>query len=158
MRDKLKAKAAVAGKRSGSTLISKAELPSAKKQVVFSILLVIATLAVYFPVSHHPFVNFDDTVYVVDNPHIQSGLDWETISWAFSTLYQFNWHPLTWLSHAMDVQIYQLEPGGHHVTNLIWQVLNVLLLFWVLANGEGDRVCGTQCDGCRALCPAPDQC
>ena len=97
----------------------------------------IATLAVYFPVSHHPFVNFDDTVYVVDNPHIQSGLDWETVSWAFSTLYQFNWHPLTWLSHAMDVQIYQLEPGGHHVTNLIWQVLNVLLLFWVLVNATG---------------------
>jgi len=113
-------------------------LPSTKKQaVIFSVLLVIATVLVYFPVSHHPFVNFDDTVYVVDNPHIQSGVDGETISWAFSTLYQFNWHPLTWLSHAMDVQMYQLEPGGHHVTNLIWQVLNVLLLFWVLVKATG---------------------
>jgi len=108
-----------------------------QERFVLGLLLAFATVAVYFPVGHHPFVNFDDMVYVVNNPHIQSGLDWDTISWAFTTFYQFNWHPLTWLSHAIDVQMFQLEPGGHHVINLLLQVLNVLLLFWVLVRATG---------------------
>ncbi len=108
-----------------------------QERFVLGLLLVVATVAVYFPVGHHPFVNYDDTVYVVNNPYIQSGLDWDTISWAFTTFYQFNWHPLTWLSHAVDVQMFQLEPGGHHVVNLLLQVLNVLLLFWVLVRATG---------------------
>jgi len=107
------------------------------ERFVLGLLLVVATIAVYFPVGHHPFVNYDDMVYVVNNPHIQSGLDWDTISWAFTTFYQFNWHPLTWLSHAVDVQMFQLEPGGHHVINLLLQVLNVVLLFWVLLRATG---------------------
>ncbi len=108
-----------------------------QERFVLGLLLVVATLVVYFPVGHHPFVNYDDMVYVVNNPHIQSGLDWDTISWAFTTFYQFNWHPLTWLSHAVDVQLFQLEPGGHHVMNLLLQVVNVLLLFWVLLRATG---------------------
>ena len=108
-----------------------------QERFVLALLLVAATVAVYFPVAHHPFVNYDDMVYVVNNPHIQSGLDWDMISWAFTTFYQFNWHPLTWLSHAVDVQIFQLEPGGHHVTSLLLQVVNVLLLFWVLLRATG---------------------
>lgn len=108
-----------------------------KESVILALVLGIATVAVYFPVWHHPFVNYDDMVYVVNNPHIQSGLGWDTISWAFTSFYQFNWHPLTWLSHAMDVQVYQLQPGGHHVTNLILHLLNVLLLFWVLKRATG---------------------
>lgn len=108
-----------------------------QERFVLVVLLVVATVVVYFPVGHHPFVNYDDMVYVVNNPHIQSGLDWDTISWAFTTFYQFNWHPLTWLSHAVDLQIFQLEPGGHHVINLLLQVVNVLLLFWVLLRATG---------------------
>ena len=108
-----------------------------QERFVLGLLLVFATVVVYLPVGHHPFVNFDDMVYVVNNPHIQSGLDWDTISWAFTTFYQFNWHPLTWMSHAVDVQMFQLEPAGHHVTNLLLQVANVLLLFWVLMRATG---------------------
>ncbi len=96
-----------------------------------------ATVAVYFPVNHHPFLNYDDLPYVVDNPHIKSGLDWDTISWAFTSFYQSNWHPLTWLSHALDVQMFQLAPGGHHDMNLVLHVVNVLLLFWVLQRATG---------------------
>ncbi len=108
-----------------------------KQSVILGVLLAIATFVVYLPVDHHPFVNYDDMVYVVNNPHIQSGLDWDTISWAFTTFYQFNWHPLTWISHAIDVQMFQLEPGGHHVINLLLQIVNVLLLYWVLMRATG---------------------
>jgi len=105
--------------------------------VILGVLLAVATFVVYLPVDHHPFVNYDDMVYVVNNPHIQSGLDWDTISWAFTTFYQFNWHPLTWISHAIDVQMFQLEPGGHHIVNLLFQIVNVLLLYWVLKRATG---------------------
>jgi protein O-mannosyl-transferase len=108
-----------------------------KEKVLLALLIVVATVSVYFPVNHHPFVNYDDMAYVVGNPHIKSGWDWSTISWAFTTFYQFNWHPLTWLSHALDVQIFQLEPGGHHDTNLVLHVVNVLLLYWVLLRATG---------------------
>lgn len=108
-----------------------------KQSVILGVLLAVATFVVYLPVDHHPFVNYDDVVYVVNNPHIQSGLDWDTISWAFSTFYQFNWHPITWISHAIDVQMFQLEPGGHHFMNLLFQMVNVLLLYWVLMRATG---------------------
>ncbi len=104
---------------------------------LFAALLVVATLAVYLPVRQHPFFNFDDPVYVINNPHIAGGLNWETVSWAFSTFYQFNWHPLTWLSHALDVELFQLAPGGHHVVNVLLATANVLLLFWMLVRATG---------------------
>lgn len=136
----MKTRAAVANKRSRTA----PETPKrsgwawlAKERVILGVLLVVATFVVYLPVDHHPFVNYDDVVYVVNNAHIQSGLDWDTISWAFTTFYQFNWHPLTWISHAIDVQMFQLEPGGHHVTNMLLQIVNVLLLYWVLMRATG---------------------
>lgn len=104
---------------------------------VLSLVLVIATLALYYPVNRHPFVNYDDTVYVTDNLHVQGGLDWETVKWAFTTYEQANWHPLTWLSHALDCQLFGLNPAGHHEVNLLLHVLNVLLLFWVLYRATG---------------------
>ena len=107
------------------------------QRFLLGVLLAAATLIVYWPVRHHPFLNFDDPVYVVNNPHVATGLDWQTVSWAFSSFYQFNWHPLTWLSHALDVQLFQLAPGGHHVMNLLLATANVLLLFWVLAQATG---------------------
>ena len=111
--------------------------PPRKETLLLGLLIAIATVAVYFPVNHHPFLNYDDLAYVVDNTHIKSGLDWATISWAFTTFYQFNWHPLTWLSHALDVQMFELEPGGHHDINALLHVVNVLLLFWVLQRATG---------------------
>ena len=104
---------------------------------VLGLLLAVATLALYYPVHHHPFVNYDDSIYVTENPHVQSGLDWDTVKWAFTTYDAGNWHPLTWLSHTLDCQLFELNPAGHHDVNLLLHVLNVLLLFWVLQQATG---------------------
>lgn len=101
------------------------------------LLLAVATLALYYPAYQHPFVNYDDTGYVTANLHVQEGLDWDTVHWAFTTFYQANWHPLTWLSHALDCQLFELHPAGHHVVNLLLHVVNVVLLFWVLYQATG---------------------
>ena len=109
----------------------------ANETFIFGALLLLITLFAYYPVYQYPFVNFDDPAYVVNNPHIRSGLNWETISWAFTTFYQFNWHPVTWLSHALDVGIFQLQPAGHHVVNMLLHLANVLLLFLMLQRATG---------------------
>ena len=101
------------------------------------LLLVIATFALYYPVHGHPFVNYDDTLYVTENAQVQSGLSWETVTWAFTTFDVGTWHPLTWLSHALDCQLFQLNPAGHHDVNLLLHLLNVALLFWVLLRATG---------------------
>lgn len=106
--------------------------PTAKRTFLLGIVLAVTTIAVYYPVHSHPFVNFDDQGYVTKNGHIQMGLDWKTVSWAFTTYHESNWHPLTWLSHALDHQLFKLDPAGHHDTNLLLHVVNVLLLFLVL--------------------------
>ena len=99
---------------------------------VLGLVLTFATLALYYPVNHYPFVNYDDTAYVTPNRHVQSGLHWGTVKWAFTSVEGGNWHPVTWLSHALDYQIFQLNPSGHHDVNVLLHVVNVLLLFWVL--------------------------
>ncbi len=99
--------------------------------------IVIATVALYYPVSSHPFLNYDDDIYVLHNPHVQAGLSWETVKWAFTTLYASNWHPLTWLSHALDYQMFNLDAGRHHEMNLLLHVINAMLLFWVLWRATG---------------------
>ena len=101
------------------------------------LVLVVATVALYYPVYQHPFVNYDDTVYVTANLHVQEGLDWDTVQWAFTTFDLANWHPLTWLSHALDYQLFELRPAGHHLTNLLLHAVNVVLLFWVLYRATG---------------------
>ena len=102
-----------------------------------ALLLVLATLALYYPVHGHPFVNYDDSLYVTDNVQVQSGISWDTVTWAFTTFDVDTWHPLTWLSHALDCQLFQLNPAGHHDVNLLLHVLNVVLLFWVLLRATG---------------------
>ena len=103
-----------------------------QKKLVLGLLLVVVTLALYNPVSRNGFVNFDDDRYVTDNPRVRAGLHWSTISWAFTTLDLANWHPLTWLSYALDCQLYQLNPVGHHYTSLLFHACNALLLFLIL--------------------------
>ncbi|MBN1788288.1 MAG: tetratricopeptide repeat protein [Sedimentisphaerales bacterium] len=102
------------------------------KQFWICLVLAAAATAVYYQVYSYEFVNFDDPVYVYANPHIRTGLTGETIKWALTAGYAANWHPLTWLSHAMDWQLYSFRPGGHHVTSLIFHVANTVLLFIVL--------------------------
>ncbi|MGO9587267.1 MAG: tetratricopeptide repeat protein [Limisphaerales bacterium] len=91
--------------------------------------LALVTTALYWPMTHHNFVNFDDDDYITNNSHVQAGLTRAGVIWAFQTGAAANWHPLTWLSHMLDCQLYGLYPGGHHSTNLIFHVANTLLLF-----------------------------
>jgi hypothetical protein len=108
-----------------------------RQPLFLSLLLVIATFALYYPVHGHPFVNYDDGIFVTDNVQIQGGINWETVSWAFTTFYLGAWNPLTWLSHALDCQLFQLNPAGHHDVNLLLHAINVVLLFWVLLRATG---------------------
>jgi tetratricopeptide (TPR) repeat protein len=99
--------------------------------------LAVVTTALYLPIIHHDFVNFDDDDYITNNSHVQAGLTWAGVIWAFRTGAAANWHPLTWLSHMLDCQLYGLNPGGHHSTNLIFHVINTLLLFLWLSQITG---------------------
>jgi Flp pilus assembly protein TadD len=99
--------------------------------------LIVATIAVYWQVANHDFLNYDDREYVTGNYHVQAGLTWEGIIWAFTTFHATNWHPLAWLSHMLDCQIYGLNAGGHHLTNLLIHVVNALLLFVLLKRMTG---------------------
>ena len=105
---------------------------SGRSKAIWGLLLIGVTVALYSPAIHHGFVNFDDDRYVTDNPQVQAGLRWATISWAFTTSEMANWHPLTWISHALDCQLFHLNPAGHHFTSILLHTFNVLLLFLVL--------------------------
>jgi Flp pilus assembly protein TadD len=95
--------------------------------------LTFATAAVFYQVYTYDFVNYDDQIYVYDNPNIQAGITFKTVKWAFTAAgYTYFWHPLTWLSHMLDWQFYGNNAGGHHITNLIFHIANTLLLFFVL--------------------------
>ena len=100
---------------------------------IIRLLLVFATIGAYWGVQHFEFVNFDDHEYVYENPTVYTGLSMENLQWAFSQVHQANWHPVTWISHMLDSEIFGLNAGGHHVTNLVFHIINVLLLFSILA-------------------------
>jgi len=108
-----------------------------QRTFLLAFFLILVTLAVYNPAKRLPFVNYDDRDYVTRNLQVQSGLEWDTVQWAFSTLDAANWHPLTWLSHALDCQLFGLNPSRHHSTNLLLHALNAALLFWVLRRATG---------------------
>ncbi len=105
--------------------------------LIISLVLVVATLAVFWQVRNHTFINYDDNDYVVDNPYVKGGLTLRSVIGAFTATYASNWHPLTWLSHMLDCQLYGLNPGGHHVTSLLFHITNTLLLFLVLRRMTG---------------------
>ncbi len=107
-----------------------------------SLLLLVVTLGLYYPVVHHPFANLDDRGYVYGNPHVQDGLTWATVKWALTSFGPVNpevpdWHPLTWLSHALDCQMFDVDPAGHHAVNLVWHSVDAVALFWVLLLATG---------------------
>ena len=78
------------------------------------------------------FVVLDDREYVIANSHVHGGLSWSTIKWAFVSTEAANWHPLTWLSHALDYQLFALNPVGHHLDSVLIHALNAVLLFLLL--------------------------
>ena len=114
-------------------------LPSRGHALIFltSLFLVVATLVAFWQVGSHEFINLDDNEYITENRVVQSGLTLEGLTWAFTATHSANWHPLTWLSHMLDCQLYGLNPGGHHLTNLVFHIASTLLLFFVLKRMTG---------------------
>jgi Flp pilus assembly protein TadD len=115
--------------------------------------LVLLTLATYWPAINHEFVNYDDDDYVYENEVVQGGLTAQNIYWAFTSTEAANWHPLTWLSHMLDCQLYGLDAGGHHLSSLILHIAGTLLLFLLLASATGARVCSAVVAALFALHP-----
>lgn len=105
--------------------------------LIVSLALAAVVGVVYAPVAGHGFVNFDDHIYLYTNPEVAHGLTWQSVSWAFKTGYAANWHPLTWLSHLLDVEMFGMNPGPHHVVSLLLHILNTVLLFWALLRMTG---------------------
>ena len=99
--------------------------------------LTLASLAAFLGARQCGFVNYDDPVYITSNPHIQRGLTLPAVLWAFGAGAASNWHPLTWLSHLLDVDLYGLNPAGHHLTSVLLHALNGVLLFLILQKMTG---------------------
>ena len=103
---------------------------------IICVLLGVLILAVYWKVQYHEFVNYDDGRYITENKHIRD-FSKENFIWAFTSSYAANWHPITWLSHMLDIRLYGLNPKGHHLTSLALHIANSLLLFLVFARMTG---------------------
>lgn len=99
-----------------------------RMKLVICLFLIASSLPVYWQVSSHEFVRYDDNVYITENPTVQAGLTLKGISWAFTTSRATNWHPVTWLSHITDCQLFGLTPGMHHVVNLLFHIADGLFL------------------------------
>lgn len=99
--------------------------------------LIALAWAVFGQTGGHQFINYDDPLYVYDNPHVRAGLSWHGIAWAFTHVHSQNWHPLTTMSHMLDCQIFGLNAGAHHLVNVFWHSLAAVLLFVLLARMTG---------------------
>ncbi|MGA3142854.1 MAG: tetratricopeptide repeat protein [Verrucomicrobiota bacterium] len=104
---------------------------------LMGLLLALVTLLVYLPASRDGFVNYDDQDYVTENSVVQKGLTWTGIKWAFTTGHASNWHPLTWLSHMADCELFGLNPGAHHLVNVLFHTVNAVLLLLLLFRMTG---------------------
>jgi tetratricopeptide (TPR) repeat protein len=102
------------------------------RTLLLATLLAAATFIVFFPVLNAEFIRLDDGFYVVRNAPVRAGLTWSGVRWALTTRFQASWHPLTWLSYMLDAQLFGMEPGVFHRTNLLLHIANVVLLFWLL--------------------------
>lgn len=110
-----------------------------KAEVYLIISLLFLAFLAYYPILNSDFTNYDDSSYVTQNNHIKSGLSIQSIKWAFSTFYSYNWHPLTWVSHMLDVQLFGLNPTWHHLSNLLLHILNTLLVFLLFETMTGAK-------------------
>ena len=105
---------------------------------LIGLLLALITLLAYLPASRDGFVNYDDQDYVTENSVVQKGLTWTGIKWAFTTGHASNWHPITWLSHMADCELFGLNPGAHHLVNVLFHTANVVLLLVLLLRLTGE--------------------
>src|SRR5579859_5746286 len=108
-----------------------------KRRLVITLALVALTLLLYSPARNYPFTNYDDNLYVTQNVPVETGLNRASVLWAFTTLDTGNYHPVTWLSHELDVELYGMNPAGHHLTSILLHSANVALLFLLLVSATG---------------------
>jgi protein O-mannosyl-transferase len=109
---------------------------SGKRQLVVAILLVLAVALVFGQLRTHEFLNYDDPLYVTQNEHVQKGLTFDGIGWAFRS-FDFNWHPVTWISHMLDVQLFGMNAGAHLLVSVALHAANAVLLFLLLTRMTG---------------------
>jgi tetratricopeptide (TPR) repeat protein len=103
-----------------------------RRTILICLILAAVSLALYWPITSHEFVSYDDGIYILENPHVNTGINWANVAWAFRTGYAGNWHPLTWISHMLDVECFGLRPGWHHLVNVLFHSANTVLLFLLL--------------------------
>jgi protein O-mannosyl-transferase len=117
----------------------KAEFVSSPKQqtLLLSLLLLLLTFGVYHSVAHNSFVNYDDDKYILSVPQLRQSFGWALIRWAFTTFTLSNWHPLTWLSHALDYQLFQASPVAVHLENVLIHAVSSVVLFLLLQKATG---------------------
>ncbi|MFA5293854.1 MAG: tetratricopeptide repeat protein [Phycisphaerae bacterium] len=108
------------------------KIPAQNRSLLIYLILSLTTLIVFYQVRLFPFVNYDDPVYVTHNANIQKGISFESVKWALTSGYAKNWHPLTWFTHILDWRLFGNNPAGPHIINLLFHILNTLLLFFVL--------------------------
>jgi Tfp pilus assembly protein PilF len=113
-------------------------LPGIGRELFICLFIIVATYCVYQQVGGHEFVTFDDGLYVTENLQVKNGLNLENIVWSFTTTHSSNWHPLTWMSHMLDVSLFGMNPGSHHLVNVFFHLANSLLLFRVFRKMTGD--------------------
>jgi tetratricopeptide (TPR) repeat protein len=124
-----------------------------RRDALLALAIALAAYLVHQGVLANGFVRLDDATYVSSNRMVRQGLSAEGVRWAFSTLLMSNYHPLTWLSHMLDVQLFGLEPRGHHATSLLLHVSNALLVFWVFRRATGEPVASAVVAGLFAIHP-----
>lgn len=107
------------------------------KKILINIALVAVIIIAFGPVRKNGFVNYDDRLYITTNPYLIKGITTDSLIWAFTKPYASNWHPLTWLSHMLDCEIYGLNPAGHHITSVIIHIITTVLLFRVFFRMTG---------------------
>ena len=107
------------------------------RTMLLMLLLAVLAASPYARTGWHDYINFDDDLFVTENPVVRSGLTWEGVGWAVSTFHAANWLPLTWISHMLDVSIFGLDPGRHHLVNVLLHALSTALLFLALSRMTG---------------------
>jgi protein O-mannosyl-transferase len=140
-------------KHKRSANLSRSRQPNQAPDLSIGFVLAFATIVVYAQVVGHQFISLDDDTYIRENPIVAGGLSFSGVAWAFTTFHAANWHPLTWLSHMLDCQLFGLNAGGHLFVNVLIHVANTLLLFWFLRRATGVIWCSAMVAALFALHP-----
>ncbi|MFZ0478612.1 MAG: tetratricopeptide repeat protein [Terriglobales bacterium] len=125
--------------RSSSSSPRIESFPLDRQILLLCLALAAAVFVAYSPVIHNSFVHYDDHLYITENAQVKTGLTWATAVWALTNYYEANWHPLTWMSHALDCDLFGLNPVGPHLENVLLHAANAILLFLVLQKATGFR-------------------